>query len=160
MHHRSRARAVYRLTDCSQNTTSPSRLATNETPPSWEITMARPRGCCVHEAVGGPVARAHVLHGVDLALAALGSRARQTRGGAGSSLDTSAPKPSSAKRLSSTTAPSMAARLGDHPAHLEDGLLELLEIRAGVAGEVGPVDRRRSSSPPPARSRICKSSVR
>ena len=35
----------YRLTDCCQETTSPSRLATNETPPSWEMTMASPRGC-------------------------------------------------------------------------------------------------------------------
>jgi hypothetical protein len=31
-------------TNCSQNTTSPCRFATKETPPSWETTMARPAG--------------------------------------------------------------------------------------------------------------------
>jgi sugar lactone lactonase YvrE len=30
--------------DCSQNTISPSRLATNDTPPSWDMTRARPPG--------------------------------------------------------------------------------------------------------------------
>jgi hypothetical protein len=36
--------STHGLTDCSQNMMSPARFATNETLPSWEMTMARPRG--------------------------------------------------------------------------------------------------------------------
>ena len=56
------------------------------------------------------------------------SSARQTRSGVGSSAETSAPKPRMPKRLSSTTAPSMAVRFAMHAAQLEHRLLELFEL--------------------------------
>ena len=74
---------------------------------------------------------------------ALRCRGRARRAaGAASSADTSAPKPSSAKRLSSTTAPSMAARLAITRLISKTACSSF--SRSGLVSprEVGPVDRR------------------
>ena len=68
------------------------------------------------------------------------SSARHTRDGAGSSAETSAPKPTSP--LVQDHGAVDGGKVRDEPAQLEDGALQLLERWAGVEREVRPLDRR------------------